>query len=180
MIIKPKWSAGDRIDFVPRPGNQHGLGGAKGSIALPEHHVLSSMQKAIQEGQGVRKRAVIDRVIDDNTVRLMLDETLELVWASLDEIEPLDSISSLGDLVGPASRSLKDGLREMEKAAEEAAPAPAKFAVDERVGGYLDREWAVTRCYYNPLEGRESWEYHLVDKDGFTQHQVPECLLVLL
>lgn len=126
MIIKPNYLPGMRVDFVPRAGNAHGPGGA-GGIRLPEHHVVSSHQKAIEEGQGFRKRAIIDRVIDDDTIRLMLDDTLELVWAKYDEVQPLDSVSQLGDLVGPSSRSLKDGLRELqEKEAREAAKKAAE------------------------------------------------------
>ena len=118
MIIRPAYQEGDRIDFVPLPGNQHGPGGQHGLGKLPEHHVISAHQKAIEEGQGLRKRAIIDRIISRDgagQIRLMLDDTMELVWATYDEVQPLDSISQLGDLVGPASRSLKDGLRELQE-----------------------------------------------------------------
>jgi len=127
MIIRPKYEEGMRIDFVPRPGNQHGPGGKHGLGKLPEHHVIGAHQKAIEAGQGLRKRALIDRIVSrdgEGQIRLMLDDTMELVWATYDEIQPLDSISQLGDLVGPASRSLKDGLRELrEKETKEAAKA---------------------------------------------------------
>ncbi len=176
MIIRPNFLPGTRVDFVPRPGNEHGPGGEHGLGKLPEHHVLSAHEKAIQEGQGVRKRAVIDAVIDDNQVRLMLTDSLELVWASPDEIEPLDSISTLGDLVGPASRSFKDALETGQQEIEANAPA-ARFDVDDQVRGLLDREWKVTYRAYNPLEGHEQWEYHLEADDGLRQHHVAEGLL---
>jgi len=115
-IIGPAWKPGDRVDFCPQPGCSYGPGGQHASAALPKDHMLTAFDKAIQEGQGVRKRAVVDRVITNpdgtTTIRLMLDDSMEFVWAPPHTIEPLDSVSRLGDVVG--RRDLKEALDEIE------------------------------------------------------------------
>jgi len=115
-IIGPSWQPGDRVDFVPQPGCSYGPGGTHGSHDLPKDHLLSSFDKAIQEGQGVRKKATVDRVITNpdgtTTLRLILDDGLEFAWAPPQAVEPLDSVSRLGDVLG--RRDLKDVLNEME------------------------------------------------------------------
>jgi hypothetical protein len=108
MEIKPRWQEGDRVDYVPKKG--------AGSTMMSFGSTFNqAVQKAKEEKEGHRHRAVIDKVVDENTYRLMLTDTLDTVWASSNEIQALDVVSSLGDLVGPASLSLKDGLREMEE-----------------------------------------------------------------
>ena len=80
------------------------IGGAFGTAA----------QKAQEERDGRRHRAVIDAVLPDGKYRIILSESLETVWVDGAEVEPLGVIDRLADMVGPESRTLKDGLREIE------------------------------------------------------------------
>jgi hypothetical protein len=105
-IIKPSWSEGQRVDFVSKKNKKVSL--ARGGLALPGS-VLNPLTKAKQEASGGRKRAVVDRVIDDDTIRLMLCDDCSYVWASPNEIEALDPVSQLGDIL---ATPLKDGLSE--------------------------------------------------------------------
>lgn len=107
-LIRPKWTEGDRVDYVPKKGG----GGMSGAISFGSTF-NQAVQKAKELKEGHRHRAVIDKVLEDGTFRLLLTDTIETVWATIDEIQGLDVVSSLGDLVGPASRSLKEGLSEM-------------------------------------------------------------------
>jgi hypothetical protein len=115
-IIRPKWEEGDRVDYVPRGMSQapsvmatslgQGLiGGSFGAAA----------QRAKEEQEGRRHRAVIDKPMPDGNYRIILTDSCETVWASADEIESLGVIDKLADMVGPESRSLKDGLKELEE-----------------------------------------------------------------
>ena len=107
-IIRPSWNPGDRVDYIPRGKSQNptvgGFGGGGFNMGV---------QKAKEIKEGSRHRAVVDSVVDETTIRLMLTDTMETVWAHPDEVQGLDVVSALGDLVGPESRSLKEGLAKM-------------------------------------------------------------------
>jgi hypothetical protein len=114
MIIRPKWNPGDRVDYVPKGKSPQptvqGFGGGGFNLGV---------QKATEIREGRRHRAVVDAVVDENTIRLMLTESMDTVWAHPDEVQGLDVVSALGDLVGPESRSLKEGLEAMKEAEED-------------------------------------------------------------
>jgi len=95
--------------FAGIPGTTGPAPGGGFSLAIPGTQASSAFQKAVEEGTGARRRAVIDEKVSDTEYRLLL-RTGELVWADYREIEPLDAISKLGDLVGPASRGIGDLL----------------------------------------------------------------------
>ena len=98
-----KFKEGERVDYVTK-GKSHqpvvkGVGVGTG-IDAPE--------------EGSRVRAVIDKIIDESTVRVVLTDSMETIWAHPDEIEALGVIDKLADMVGPESRSLKDGLADLD------------------------------------------------------------------
>lgn len=114
-IIKVKWEEGDRVDYVPKGMSQApsvmatslGAGVVGGSYG-------AAAARAKEEQEGRRHRAVIDKPMPDGSYRIILTDSCETVWADASEVEPLGVIDRLADMVGPESRTLKDGLREME------------------------------------------------------------------
>lgn len=83
------------------PSGQH-------MLAVPNAASKSMFQKAIEEGKGARRRAVVDARLSDTEYRLMIRDSGDIVWAHVEEMEPLDAISNLGDLVGPGGKTLGD------------------------------------------------------------------------
>ena len=116
LIIQPKWAEGDRVDYVPR-----GMSSAPSVLATSLGQGLvggtygAAAQKAQEEQAGRRHRAVIDKRISDEQYRIIITDSMDTVWAHSDEIEALSVIDRLGDMVGPESRSLKEGLRSLEE-----------------------------------------------------------------
>ncbi len=95
--------------FAGIPGTTGPAPGGGFQLAIPDGHSSSLFQKAIEESQGARRRAVVDAVLDDNEYRLMLRDG-QMVWAHASEVQTLDAISKLGDVVGPGSKTVKDLL----------------------------------------------------------------------
>ena len=100
---------------VPQPIQTfHGIPGTTQApngqhmLAVPGTKSEKAFQKAIEVGQGARRRAIVDAKISDTEYRLMLRDNQEIVWAHVNEIEALDAISTLGDLVGPGGKSYQD------------------------------------------------------------------------
>jgi hypothetical protein len=104
------FSEGDRVDYVPK-GMSQTPGVSATSIGAG---YVSGAYDAENKSEG-RHRAVIDKIVDQTTVRIILTESMDTVWAHPMEIEQLDVVSKLGDLVGPESRSFKDGLEDLDE-----------------------------------------------------------------
>ncbi|HET6497221.1 MAG TPA: hypothetical protein VFH61_17880 [Thermoleophilia bacterium] len=135
-----RYPPGAKADWVPRsassgsPGGQHGAthgphakpkppsapqiimpGSSQAQPTIvPATQAQNAFDKAREEGAGRRFRVTIDKKMSDGQYRVTCDDTLETAWVDVHELEPLDSISQLGDLVGPRGKSLKDGLDEIE------------------------------------------------------------------
>lgn len=105
-----KFNEGDRVDYVVK-----GLSQQPGVMAtsLGAGYVSADSDDALEDG--ARKRAVIDKIVDERTVRIILTDSMETVWAHPDEIEALGAIDRMADMVGPESRSFKDGLEELDE-----------------------------------------------------------------
>jgi len=123
-----RFAPGMKVDWVPRspasgaPGGQ--LGATHGPHAKPTpppdpkliinpSQAQVAFDKAREEGTGLRFRATIDTKLSDGRYRITCDDTLETAWVEEGELEVLDSISQLGDIVGPRGRSLQNGLDEI-------------------------------------------------------------------
>lgn len=126
MAHEMSWPEGMKLDWVPRsresgaPGGQHGVSHGphvkpitpdqQKKLILNPSQATSSFQKAQELGQGRRFRCTIDKKMSDGRYRVTLDDTLETAWVEGHELEPLDSVTALGDLVGPRGKSLEDAL----------------------------------------------------------------------
>jgi len=94
---------------------QQGAGGLsiqiQGSVgtrdSLPE-----DVKKLLAEGKGVRRQGVVDKLIDENTVRLILCDTYDHVWAHPSEVEPIDMVTLIADMEN--SKSIEQQMAEMD------------------------------------------------------------------
>lgn len=106
----PQWKPGDRVDFVSK--------GKRGSAQ--SQHGSFDLDKGRPDGEGgTRQAAVVDQVVDETTIRLLLMNSMEYVWAAPSEVQEPEVIDRLADLAGPEGRSLEDALEEMEDDVEE-------------------------------------------------------------
>ena len=136
-----RFAPGMKVDWVPlsaesgAPGGDHGAAhgphakpqppqqpqiilpgspAANPQISFAPSQAQNAFDKAREEGAGRRFRATIDKKMSDGRWRITCDDTLETAWVEEGELEQLDSISQLGDLVGPRGKSLKDALDAIE------------------------------------------------------------------
>lgn len=122
--IFQRFSAGDKVDYLVRGSDDirntltqvNGQGIAASKLTLGTG-AQNAFQKAKEEAKGARRRAVVDHVVSDEEIRIMLVDTMELVWCSPLDLEPLDAVSVLADTI--TSKSLQEQLNEL--AVEEAA-----------------------------------------------------------
>jgi hypothetical protein len=109
---------GDQVFYVPHTDaaiNIAPLVGGTGAFHLPK-----AIQDELEAGRGVKKRAVVDKVLSTGQLRLVLGETFDTVLASPEEVEPLDVVTQIGDHEN--SKSIEDQLAEA-KAFEANGPA---------------------------------------------------------
>lgn len=130
-----RFGQGDKVDLIVRGSetfrgtlqqvSNQGIAGGKLSLGVGAQNAF---QKAKEEAQGSRRRAVIDHIVDENEIRIMLCDTMELMWVSPLDLEPLDAVSVLADTL--TSKSLKEQLNELEteeKAQSEVRPQVHPF-----------------------------------------------------
>ena len=100
--------------FAGIPGTGAPAPGGGFQLAIPGTSATSAFQKAVEEGKGVRRRGVVDSIMDphdgDSEVRVLLYDSMDYVWAHPAELEALDAVSQLGDVIGPNGRGLNESL----------------------------------------------------------------------
>lgn len=114
-MIEKTFKPGDKVFYVPQSEEAKRLAaqvGSQGSFNLPE-----SMRRLLADGKAFRKQAIVDRVIDAETVRLILCDTYDHVWASPMEVEHLDMVSQIADI--ETSKSIEQQLAEVDSPAPE-------------------------------------------------------------
>lgn len=112
-----EFKQGDPVMYVPSMDaatNLAPLVGATGSFALPQ-----AIKDELEAGRGIKRRAVIDRVLSTGQYRLVLSETFDTVLASPEEVEALDLVTQIGDHEN--SKSIETQLAEA-KSLEENGP----------------------------------------------------------
>lgn len=132
-----RFSQGDKVDLIVRGSDDirgalrqisnQGIANGKLSLGIGAQNAF---QKAKEEAQGTRRRAVIDHVVDENEIRIMFVDTGEMAWVSPMDLEPLDAVSVLADAV--TSKSLKEQLNALE------TEERAQSEVREKAHGFKD------------------------------------------
>ncbi len=155
-IIRPNFKVGDKVDYVYRgvrggsgPGGQWPIQGALAEKikAHDDKTVKDAFSNALEEKEGTRKRAQIDAIVSEEEIRLIIEDTGDIVWAHPSEIEPVDAVSALGDIVGSRSKSLQDGLEEIED--EEVVCADCAQKIEGMVW------WAVSEARCTPCRNKK-------------------------
>lgn len=111
---------GAKVFWVPQSAEakklaQQGAGGIgfqmMGQVAQT-NNLPEDVKKMLEAGKGVRRQAVVDRLIDEETVRLILCDTYDHVWAHPSEVEPIDMVTLIADM--ETSKTIEQQLAEMD------------------------------------------------------------------
>jgi hypothetical protein len=125
-----KFEQGDQVDYLIRASadvrqqlNQVNNSGIQGGLQFGSA-AANAFQKAKEQAIGLRRRAVVDHIVDADTIRIMCCDNMEILWVSPNDLEALDAVSVLADAV--TSKSLKAQLAEIEDAEGKPAEKPTE------------------------------------------------------